>query len=111
MSMRRLARMLPAVFAVMTAVSFTILPSSSRILSELFGKLSSAMTATLAMAVGFSAALFLYMSRLWDRSAENELEEARFTRQLTIVEDRLKKLELLRKADLETLVKKGPRDA
>jgi MinD-like ATPase involved in chromosome partitioning or flagellar assembly len=46
-------------------------------------------------------------TKLWERSAERDVEEARFTRQLNIVEDRLKNLEVLRKADLETLVKEG----
>jgi septum site-determining protein MinD len=100
MSIRRLTRLLPPVLMAMIAVSFAILPSSSESLSNLFGKLSGAMTATLAMSLGFAVTLALYMSRLWDRSADRELEEARFTRQLSIVEDRLKKLELLRKADL-----------
>ncbi len=40
----------------------------------------------------------------WIKSAEQEVEEARFMRQVSIVEDRLKKLEVLRKADLKTLV-------
>lgn len=42
-------------------------------------------------------------------SVGQTVEEARFSRQLSIVDDKLKKLELLRKADLETLVKEGPK--
>ena len=109
MSIRRLTRMLPIVLGVMMAISFAVLPTQNYIIERLFGKLSGAMTATLSMAIGLGAALILFMSRLWERSADRELEEARFTRQLNIVEDRLKKLELLRKADLETLVKEGPK--
>jgi len=108
-SIRRLTRMLPPVLAGMSILLFTVLPGNTTFIGDLFGKLSGAMTATLAMTLGMTVTLFMFMSRLWDRSADRELEESRFTRQLSIVEDRLKKLELLRKADLETLVKEGPK--
>lgn len=109
MSIRRLTRMLPLILIAMIGMSFAVLPANSELLKDMFGKLSGAMTATLAMSVAFAVTLAAFMSRLWERSADRELEEARFTRQLSIVEDRLKKLELLRKADLETLVKEGPK--
>jgi len=47
----------------------------------------------------------LYGSKLWQKDAEREFEEARLNRQLVVVEDKLKRLEVLRKADLRTLVK------
>lgn len=50
---------------------------------------------------------FLSMTKTWAISTGQKVEEARFARQLNIVEDRLNKLEVLRKADLETLVKEG----
>lgn len=49
----------------------------------------------------------LNMTKLWDKSAERKVEESRFMRQLNIVEDRLERLEILRKADLKTLIKEG----
>jgi hypothetical protein len=49
--------------------------------------------------------IFLYGSKLWEKDAEREFEEARFNRQLIVVEDKLKRLEILRKADLRTLIK------
>lgn len=75
-----------------------------------YGKLnyvSKFVTATVTVLVGMLTVVFLYMTKLWDKSAERKVEESRFTRQLNIVEDKLKRLEVLRKADLETLIKEG----
>ena len=61
---------------------------------------TSAMT-TAAVAVLLT---FLGNTGRGSRLAEKELEDARLRRQLTVLEDKLKRLEVLRQADLRTLV-------
>ena len=75
---------------------------------EVFGKLSKTVIISVIMILGLFSIVFT-MTKWIGKSAERKVEEARFTRQLSIVEDRLKKLEVLRKADLEILVKERPK--
>ena len=61
----------------------------------------------LALVLPMFLVILLNMTKLWDNSTQRKVEESRFTRQFNIVEDKLKRLEVLRKADLKTLIKEG----
>jgi cellulose biosynthesis protein BcsQ len=62
---------------------------------------------TLILLTGVVALVMLYFVRfkVTTRSAEFEIQEARIRRRQDVLEEKLKKLEILRTADLETLVK------
>jgi len=102
---RRLIRIMP--FAATISMMIVIIPFLLYKRVGFFGGFSWIMSLALVMLVVMVAVASLYMTRLWDKSAERKVEESRFTRQLNIVEDKLKRLEILRKADLETLIKEG----
>jgi hypothetical protein len=66
---------------------------------------------TLVAFFGAGSASYVVFRRSWSsKSAEREVEEARVARQISLVEEKLKGLEILRKADLDTLVRQGAKE-
>jgi len=95
---------------VLLTLSFYFVENPVDLLGPFYGTglRRSTVIAILMTIVAIGLMVIAFTTQRWDRSAEREVEEARFMRQLSIVEERLKKLEVLRKADLKTLVKAGP---
>jgi len=104
------------IFVVYTALApvvlmpfiFFKLSESSMLLSKLLGVFdkvdTSTVTVTVLMAVGIALpALLVLSSRLFD--VEESTESARFQRQIELLEEKLKQLEALKSADLETIIK------
>lgn len=102
---RRLIWIMP--FVATISVMIAIIPFLTAKKFGFFGDFDKIMIPAVTMLIVMLAVVFLYTTKLWDKSAERKVEESRFTRQLNIVEDKLKRLEILRKADLETLIKEG----
>lgn len=104
---RKLSRVIVSLSFLITIAIFLISDFLKIFNYDPFHYNSSSIKLILFMMIGLFTGILLFTWRSPNKSAEREVEEARFTRQLNIVEDRLKKLEVLRKADLDTLVKEG----
>ena len=100
----KLRRVVPLA-ALAVAMSTTI--SGAALLREATPVSARSILVLLGCLAGMLPLVFLTWRGVGPRSAEREVEEARFSRRLSIVEDRLKKLEVLRNADLQTLVREG----
>jgi cellulose biosynthesis protein BcsQ len=99
---RRLIRVAAVVTFPAVLIAWVI---TSGAFEEAFRFSSRVLISLIVFFITMISVIFLYGSKLWEKDAEREFEEARFNRQLIVVEDKLKRLEVLRKADLRTLIK------
>ena len=106
---RRLVRIMPfGMFMPILLISLFLIVERFELFSyDKFNYFSKFVIVVITVLIGMFIVILLTMTKMWDKSAERKVEESRFTRQLNIVEDKLKRLEILRKADLETLIKEG----
>jgi len=92
---------IPVIFMISLALSTDLFG----MFKELFDSLPSRIitsTVTMLLAIGGTAVVFLTSK---SSEVERDIEESKFNRQLKIIEEKLEHLEVLKKADLNTLIK------
>jgi cellulose biosynthesis protein BcsQ len=95
----------------LSATAVILVTALSATLATLWKTDSRVFLIVMAGAVVVATAAFVILAVSVDKSAKPEIEGARISRRVEVIEEKLKKLEALRSADLETLIRNTGRKA